>query len=222
LINAIYLAADWKYQFDPEETTQDRFYTDNNEYVYVPFMNCQGIDFTYMNGGNFQAARLPYGNDDLAMYVFLPEYGLELNDLIAEQNCTSFETWFSGYEVLTPEMQDNSSFSLPSFEVSFEKRYNDILENLGMPIAFSRAADFSEMAYAPHNPWISYVKQNAWIKTDEQGSEATAATIVMMGEGMPVECNIFKADRPFLYVIRDDKNGSLLFIGMMNDPTVEE
>ncbi|MDP8322684.1 MAG: serpin family protein [Candidatus Stygibacter australis] len=223
LINAIYLAADWKYQFDPEITTQDRFYTNSDEYVYVPFMNCDGIDFTYMNGGNFQAARLPYGNSDLAMYVILPEHGLELNDLIAEQNCTTFETWFSGYEVLTLEMQDNSSFSLPSFEVSFEKRYNNILENLGMPLAFARAADFSNMAYAPAHPSISYVQQNAWIKTDEQGSEATAATLVMMEDGiMPQECNIFNANRPFLYIIRDDRNGSVLFIGIMNDPTVEE
>ena len=223
LINAIYLAADWKYQFDPEITTQDRFYTNSDEYVYVPFMNCDGIDFTYMNGGNFQAARLPYGNGDLAMYVILPEHGLELNDLIAEQNCTTFETWFSGYEALTLEMQDNSSFSLPSFEVSFEKRYNNILENLGMPLAFARAADFSNMAYAPAHPSISYVQQNAWIKTDEQGSEATAATLVMMEDGiMPQECNIFNANRPFLYIIRDDRNGSVLFIGIMNDPTVEE
>jgi serine protease inhibitor len=222
LINAIYLAADWKYQFEVSETTQERFYTNDREYVNVPFMNCRGIDFTYMNGDNFQAARLPYGNGDLAMYIFLPEPGLYIGEFVSGLNYSAFEGFFSGYEALTPEMQDNCSFSLPTFEVSYAKKYNDILENIGMPIAFSSAADFSEMVNEPYKPWISYVKQLAWIKTDEQGSEATAATIVMMVEGMPLECNIFNANRPFLYVIRDDRDGSRLFIGIMNNPLIEE
>ncbi|MCF7911083.1 MAG: serpin family protein [Candidatus Cloacimonetes bacterium] len=223
LINAIYFAADWKYQFDSEETTEDYFYTGYNEPVQVPFMNCAGIDFTYLNGENFHAARLPYGNGDLAMYVFLPEYGADLQELISDQNFASFDSWFAGYEPVPPQMQESSSFSMPSFQVSCSQKYEDILSDLGMPLPFSQySADFSNMVYEPAHPYIRYIKQNTWIRTDEQGSEATAATLVMMADGMPLESNIFVADRPFLYVIRDDRDGSILFIGIMNNPLIEE
>ena len=95
--------------------------------------------------------------------------------------------------------------------------------NLGMPDAFNRGlADFFQMVDEPHKPWIGYIKQEAWIRTNEQGTEAAAATIVMMEEGIPFECHIFTANRPFLYIIRDDRNASILFIGIMNDPFIDE
>jgi len=150
--------------------------------------------------------------------VILPDNGIDLQELILDQNFTSFSNLFSDYETIPEEMQDNSSFSLPSFEVSYGKIFKELLTNLGMPDAFSRSsADFSQIVDEPHKPWIGYIKQEAWIRTNEQGTEATAATIVMMEEGMPFEFHIFNANRPFLYIIRDDRNGSLLFIGIMNN-----
>ncbi len=222
LLNAIYFSADWKFQFDPNETTEENFKTCSGENVQVPFMKCKGVDFTYISGENYQGVRLPYGNGNIAMYVILPDYGIDLQAMILEQDINSFKDWFSGYEPAPQELQEYSSFSLPTFEVTYEKEYNELLINLGMTNAFIELlAEFCAMVYEPYKPYISYVKQKTWIRTDEEGSEATAATIVMMDEYSIEEFYIFEANRPFVYIIRDDRNGSLLFIGIMDDPSLE-
>ena len=214
LINALYFAGNWTYEFDPEETLSSTFTMDNGEDVEVPFMNSSGLDFTYLWENDFSAVRMPYGNESLAMYIFVPEYDITLSELIQNLDIEDFNNWFGGYEHITEEMQEGMSFSMPLFDIEFSMNYNDLLMNLGMVEAFSSIADFSRMCM--ENLWISFVKQDACISVNEAGTEAAAATIVGMTSGI----HPFYVSRPFLYIIRDDRNGSILFSGIMNDPSI--
>ena len=216
LINALYFSANWKYQFEEENTIAEKFYFQDDQYVMVPMMSCSGLDYTYLFTDDFSAARLPYGNGHLAMYVFLPQSTTNLNELLQDLDYETFKEWFTGYEYLSSEMQDNTAFCLPSFEIDYSILLNDHLKELGMTDAFNVNADFSNMVYESAHPSISYVKQNTWITVNEAGSIAAAATIVTMWDS----CFEFIVNRPFLYVIRDDRNGTILFMGIMNDPSV--
>ena len=217
LINAIYFNADWTYSFHPDNTEYDLFLTANQEIVPVPFMQSDGLDFTYLWDEDFAAARLPYSNGDMSMYIFLPDYDINLSDWIQSLEYDTFNDWFANFIPLPENLEEGIVFKLPTFEVNYNKSYKEILIALGMVDAFSLAADFSEMAYVSDELYVSRVKQNAWITVNEAGTDAAAVTIVGMACGIMEY--IFDAHRPFLYLIRDDRNGSLLFMGIMSDPS---
>ncbi len=217
LINAIYFDADWTFSFNPEETIEDFFYTSEGECVETPIMRCGGVDFTYLWEEDFSAVRMPYGSGDLAMYIFLPDYDINLKDWLLSLETDEFNGLFSNYEPLPDSLEDGIIFEIPSFEVSFSENYKEMLIDLGMLDAFCSAADFSEMAYISDDLHISRVKQDAWIKVNEEGSEAAAAALVPITSGI-IEYG-FSARVPFLYIIRDDRDGILLFAGIINDPS---
>ncbi|MCF7912535.1 MAG: serpin family protein [Candidatus Cloacimonetes bacterium] len=219
LINAIYFCADWTYSFNPDNTENDLFIT-ADEIVVAPFMQSDGLDFTYLWDEDFSAARLPYGNEDMAMYIFLPDYNIGLSDWIQNLDYDTLNDWFSGFAPLPENLEDGISFQLPSFTVSYNKCYEQILSELGMVDAFSSAADLSELTDNSEELFISKVKQNAWITVNEAGTEAAGATLV--GISFETIEYSFIAYRPFLYLIRDDRNGTILFIGIMHDPSQEQ
>jgi serpin B len=214
LINALYFKGDWVIKFDEAETQKQDFFIPEEPTVDVDMMTTSDT-FSYYAGENFQAARLPYGRDKIAMYIFLPDENIPLYSFIANLNQTTHDDYISR---LSPV--DDLTVKLPKFKVEYGvKRLNSILETLGMEIAFNPlAANLSGIATPTSgNLYISYVDHKATIEVNEKGTEAAAATSVGIGlTSMPPS---FIVNRPFFFEIRDDRSGSILFMGTIVNPT---
>jgi serine protease inhibitor len=214
VLNALYFKGDWVTKFDEAKTQKQDFFLPDEQTVNVDMMSTSGT-FRYYSGETFHAARLPYGRDKIAMYIFLPKEGVPLDSFIANLNPTTHEDYISR---LSPV--DDLTIKLPKFTVEYGvKRLNTILEKLGMEIAFNPlAADLSGIASTTAGKlYISYVDHKATIEVNEQGTEAAAATSV--GIGLTAVPPSFVVNRPFFFEIRDDRSGSILFMGKILNPT---
>jgi serpin B len=213
LTNAIYFNAAWEHPFDEKMTEDGPFYLLDGEQVIVPMMKVtESCSFGYTEGEGYQAIELPYDGGELSMVILLPEAG-------------QFETFEGGIQAeqlaaiinrlqpawVTPIM--------PKFEFDSKFKLNDALANMGMPIAFTSAADFSGMTGKPEL-FISDVVHKAFVAVDEAGTEAAAATAVIMeltaAPPPPIEVTI---DRPFIFLIRDIETGAILFVGRVLNPS---
>jgi len=182
-------------------------------------MNRSG-NYNYFNGGSFQILEMPYKSNELSMIVFLPG---EVNGLAAlEKSLTAASTrqWFGKLRPV-PEV----IVTIPKFKVTQQIDLAATLSAMGMPLAFDKfTADFSAMTGNP-DLFISAVIHKAFIDVNEAGTEAAAATAVVMMETMALPPRphaqplVFRADHPFLYLIRDNHSGSILFMGRVTDPT---
>jgi len=211
LINAIYFKGNWTYPFDENLTSDDDFYLLDGSTKKVPMMS-QQENFGYYKGDNFSSVKLPYGQEKMAMYIILPDKGTGVDSVIESMDA---ERWneikdsFYGKEV---------SFTMPRYKMEYGiKLLNDVLAELGMGIAFGPGADFSGIS---PDIFISRVLHKAVIEVNEKGSEAAAATVVeMMESAMPVEEIIeFVVNRPFFFIIADDRSGSIIFMGKVVEP----
>jgi serpin B len=215
LINAIYFNANWKYQFDPEDTYSGDFMLKEGGTHRTDFMQVEGT-FNYTNQEDFTAVELPYGDSAFSMVVLLPKPGISAADIVEEMDAESWNSWF---EFSYP---NNVLVELSKFKYGFKSLLNDPLINLGMGIAFTDAADFSNITPGG-GIFISRVIHQTFIDVNEEGTEAAAATIVEMIEssagGGPT---LFRADRPFLYLIKENSTGALLFMGKVGKPEYEE
>lgn len=217
LLNAIYFSGDWVFQFDTEETISENFYLNDGTTKSVDMMQSSGHDFKYYFSDDFSICRLPYGENNVAMYIFLPNYGNTINEILEKLTVENWNNWREQFEFLPEDnIYENFEFNLPKFQIEYEKRLNDILINLGMPIAFTSDADFSGMS--PELVKISRVKQKAYIEVNEEGTEAAAATGIVIDSG-PAQS--FIANRPFLFLISDDRTNTTLFIGKVDNPVYE-
>ncbi len=213
LINALYFKANWIYQFDPDLTKEENFFLPDGSKKTVFMMTNGGRDYTYYFDRNVSIARMPYGRDKLAMYVFLPEKETDINAFINSFDPDMMQSWLNGIDSLQTNRED-FVFKLPKFKLKYDKTLNEVLKNLGMQEAFTRAANFRGISDVPL--WLSFVKQKTYIEVNEYGCEAAAVTIV---GGMAVSVPpSFIADRPFVFIIRDDRSGSILFMGKIVDP----
>jgi serpin B len=215
LINAIYFKGDWVKKFDASQTARADFFLPNRSTVKVDMMPTSGT-FSYYSGEGFEAVRLPYGRDKIAMYIFLPQEGIPLESLIGNLNQTAFDSFISGFS--PPKELD---VMLPKFKLEYGiKRLNDVLTKMGMGIAFSGSANFNGMTSAdPAELYIGYVDHKAVVEVNEQGTEAAAATVVaMLSSGSAPIRTVFNVNRPFFFVIRDDRSGSILFMGKIVNP----
>src|SRR3989304_3973975 len=217
LINAIYFKGNWTYPFEENLTVDDDFYLLDGTAKKVPMMSQEG-NFGYYDGDNFSAVKLPYGQEKMAMYIILPDEGVELDSVIESLDAESWNEikgLFSGKEV---------SLTMPKYKMEYGiKLLNDALISLGMGIAFDpHLADFSGISSRGpgEGPWISRVLHKAVIEVNEKGSEAAAATVVEMMESAaaPEEIVQFIVNRPFFFVIGDDRTGSILFMGKVVEP----
>jgi len=213
LINAIYFNATWKYEFEKEDTYQGDFNLADGNQHQVDYMRVTG-DFAYTSNEDFTAVELPYGDSTFSMVVMRPSGETEVSDLVAKLDVARWDSWF-----------DNSSFTgvqidLPKFKYEFKELLNDPLKSLGLDVAFSEfEADFTRINPAG-NLFISRVIHQTFIDVQEEGTEAAAATIVEMcgksfGEDNPI---YFKADKPFLYLIKENSTGAVVFIGKVGKP----
>jgi serine protease inhibitor len=217
LINAIYFKGTWTTEFDKAKTQQQDFFLGDGSQVKVDMMTTSS-NFSYYSGDNCEIARLPYGRDKVAMYIFLPKEGVSLDSFVNGLNQTVHDEYISRLQPL-----EDLIVKMPKFQVEYgTKRLNGVLNNLGMGIAFDPdQANFTGIAStASGNLYVSYVDHKAVVEVNEEGTEAAAVTVVgvgttAIGPGTPPS---FVVNRPFYYEIRDDRSGSILFMGEMLNP----
>jgi len=211
LINAIYFKGTWTYQFDPEDTYDEVFYSENGPNSTADYMNAK-MEIDYLNNDNFQSINLPYSNGDYVMTLFLPKGAMTTDQLIDQFTQENFDLWMAQYEV------EEVNVFLPKFKMELKYTLNNILTDLGMGIAFSpMAADFSNII-EDIDLFISKVVHKSFIEVNEEGTEAAAVTaIVFETTSIPQEI-AFMANKPFVFVIRDVQSSALLFMGKVNQP----
>jgi len=214
IANAVYFKGDWQTPFDSRLTRPLPFRLTTGERPEVAMMYRSG-SIEYFEE-DFQAIRLPYGEAGrTAMYVFLPPEN-ESIATFAERLQDAAADAFGNFRSLEGEVW------LPRLDVSFKSSLNEPLKRLGMGIAFDPgAADFSRMVLGarPGDLFIGNVLHQAVLKLDETGTEAAAVTSIEIRlTSAPVRRFAFRADRPFLFVIRDDETGAILFTGAIVDP----
>jgi serpin B len=213
LINAIYFKGKWSIEFDKAKTKEDTFTTANQQ-KRVPMMHQSG-KYNYCEGKSFQAVSLPYGDGRASMYIFLPAQGTSLDEFQKSLTAANWESWMKQFA------QTDGSVAVPRFKVEYEVGLNDALKALGMGIAFdANRADFSGIVQGSERAYISRVKHKTFAEVNEEGTEAAAVTSVEMRTTSARIQKTFEmvVDRPFFCAIRDNKTGTVLFVGSITDP----
>jgi len=212
LTNAIYFKGKWAEEFDKKLTQDEDFFLTPEKKVAAPLMH-QTKHFGYFDGGDFQALELAYQGDRLSMVVLLPKAKDGLAALEARLSADKVAEWIG--KLRRREVQ----VALPRFKTTAEFSLAEVLVAMGMRDAFGGAADFSGMTGAK-DLFISAVVHKAFVDVNEEGTEAAAATAVAMRlTAMPEPPPVFRADHPFLFLIRDTRTGAILFLGRILDPT---
>lgn len=217
LTNAIYFKGDWQTHFERGATEDEDFHLSHAQRIRVPLMNRQG-GFNYFDGGRFQALELPYVSGELSMIVLLPRELDGLPELETSLTAANMRQWLGQLRHVPKVI-----VAMPKFKMTQQFGLGNTLARMGMPKAFERDADFSAMS-SERDLWISEVIHKAFIDVNEEGTEAAAATAaVMLGFAMhapdPTPPVVFRADHPFIFLIRDNRSGSILFMGRVTDPT---
>lgn len=214
LINAIYFQGAWTLQFDPERTASGDFRRADGSTVSVPFMSMSDEAFPYAQTPEYQAIELPYGGEAFAMTVVVPSGTIGIEAFVESLDA---DAWA---EIVAGMRETELLVALPKFTLEYEKNLNSVLKALGMEVAFDPgAADFSRMHRDAIDLQlhISRVRQKAFVDVDEEGTRAAAVTSVEMKvTSAPM---MFRADRPFLFAIRERLSGALLFTGVVRDPS---
>ncbi|MGP8079239.1 MAG: serpin family protein [Dehalococcoidales bacterium] len=209
LTNAIYFDAAWQNPFSADKTQNGTFNLLDGSTVSVPMMNNEA-SYGYTKGSGYQAVELPYSGDQVAMDIIMPDAG----------NFTTFESGMTAGSIsgIINNLQTKSlNLTMPKFNFDSSFSLNDALSALGMPIAFSNDADFSGMT-GNKDLTIADVVHKAYVAVDEQGTEAAAATGVVMSAMAVMNQNILTIDQPFIFIIRDIQTGSILFVGRVLNP----
>ncbi len=208
LINALYFKGDWTHQFDRRQTREAPFYRLDGTHKIVPMMS-QRREFPVLHAAGFQAVNLPYGNGRFSMVLVLPNEGSSLQAFYQNLTTARWAEWMSAFQTR------DVMVALPRFSIEWEKSLKEVLEAMGMEIAFDGGrADFSAMS--PRKPWIGDVVQKTILEVNEEGTVAAAVTKVVMVESAPPE---LRFDRPFFLAIQDNATGTLLFVGQITDPS---
>jgi len=213
LTNAIYFLGDWACQFEERRTNDAPFTLLDGKKIKTPMMR-QTEDFKYMEGEDFKALGLPYKNNELSMIIFLPN---KADGLPAFEKALTAE----GIAKSIAKMREEEVLvALPKFKMTSEFELSKTLQSMGMTDAFwLPPADFSGMT-GKKDLFIAKVIHKAFVEVNEKGTEAAAATAVVMhlAVAMPSKTKVFRADHPFLFLIRDNRTGSILFIGRVMNP----
>jgi serpin B len=215
LINALYFKGAWTTEFDPENTFDFPFYLSDGTTMKCKMMARADSSALYLRSVDFQAVELPYGNGDYSMIILLPNWDVSLDQLVAGLSDDNWSAWMAS---LTPTEVE---LFIPKFKIEYDLTMNDVLEALGMTIAFDPyRADFTGM-----NPcnclYLDFVQHNTFVEVNEEGTEAAAVTTVGIGyTGIGPTTPVFMADRPFAFAIRDRCSGSILFMGKVARPVL--
>jgi serpin B len=234
LTNAIYFKGDWQTKFEKASTRDEDFHLSPEQTIKAPLMHRVG-KFNYLNGGTFQALEIPYKTEELSMIVFLPNDAGGLPALERSLTAYNMRQWLRQLQPAS-----NVILTLPKFKMTRQFGLGDTLKAMGMPQAFDKKmADFTGMASRETmrrdcnlrggdpqcaNLYISAVIHKAYVDVDEEGTEAAAATAVGHKAGLtgshphppPI---VFRADHPFMFLIRDNRSGGILFMGRLTNPS---
>lgn len=211
LINATYFKGQWRDQFDPSKTKKEPFHRADGSTVSVPMMEkTEDVVHPAHQTEQFQAVDIAYGDSLYSMTILLPHKEASVQEVV---DSLDTETWRRLTERLSP--QEFSRLKMPKFTLRYEKELKKVLTDLGMGVAFSNQANFRDIADT--SLAISKVKHKTFLKVDEEGTEASAATSV--GIGVTSAPPSFVVNRPFVVVIRENHSGTILLIGAVMDPT---
>lgn len=218
LINAIYFKAAWTVTFDKENTYDGEFQTttaENKTVKMMTFKDPQEFEF-YSSGyenGSYSVVRLPYGREKFSFYGIIPNgNGVTIDQFIYEMAQNGLDQYFKNLE------KKEVPVILPRFKFAYEKSLVDMFKTLGMESAFVPGG-FLNLADQGEGLLISDIKHKTFIEVNEEGTEAAAVTSVEITDTAMPEG--FYGTRPFVFVIRDDRTGAILFIGKVEDPTAE-
>ncbi len=228
LTNAIYFKGTWEWEFDKSDTRDRDFKITPTDVVktQMMYMKNEKAQFNYAETEEAQILELPYKGDKVSMLILLPKQGESYNfetgeRILSDYTLEDIELSLEKLEEYKTQMQKTelSSVSLPKFEFDTKYFMKETLEAMGMSTAFSPEADFSGID-GTNNLLISQVIHQAYVKVDEEGTEAAAATAVVMFESSagPFETKTFKADHPFIFIIQEKETGNILFLGRVNNP----
>lgn len=223
LTNAIYFKGEWTKQFNKNDTKEENFMTSNNRTVKTQMMQLTGSNavFNYTENRNLQMLEIPYSGDELSILFLLPKHNnlKRLENLLSTKNILN---WKNNLE------EQRVNVFIPKFK--FETKYfmaND-LKSMGMPLAFSNSADFSKMISTGKKELkIDEAIHQAFIEVNEEGTEASAATAVIMvpimaalGPHKEPRIPVFRADHPFIFMIQQKSTGNILFMGRVVNPNL--
>jgi serpin B len=209
--NAIYFKGQWKTKFRWWKTRNSDFFVTADHKVKVPLMHLKE-KFKYCGDENLQALELPYKDDEMSMLVLLPKDGNGLEDVENKLTAEFLDT------ILSKMWETKVNVYLPRFKMTWgTASLKNALAALGMPDAFDREkADFSGLN-GQDSLYISDVFHKSFVEVNEKGTEAAAGTFLAVAKSASSEI-VFRADHPFLFLIRDNRSGSILFIGRLVNP----
>jgi serpin B len=219
LANAVYFHAQWKNEFSEYGTEPADFWLDKSQKISTPMMN-QTDHFPYINDASLQAIELPYGDGKYSMIVLLPKERDGIAGLEKKLSSDFLEKYITGLA------QQEVNLFLPKFEFDANLSLNEFLSNLGMPLAFQDAADFSGISNDPRGVKLNSAIQKTFLKVNEKETEAAAVSAmggvaggVARFTSPPPPPPIFRADHPFLFLIRETATNSILFLGRVTNPS---
>jgi serpin B len=214
LTNAIYFKGTWVKEFDKSLTRDEKFFSGEGRTVYVSMMRRLDEDakFDYMETEDIQMLQMPYLGEKLSLVILLPKEP-DITKVESSLSVEKLAQWRKGLE------RQRIDVYIPKFKIDAKYFLAENLQNLGMPTAFS-GADFSGMSAGGGGLYISQVIHQAYVDVNEEGTEATAATAVIMSRSimMGPRTPVFRADHPFIFMIQDEETGCILFLGRVSDP----
>ncbi len=210
LTNALAFQADWSQPFKKSDTRPRPFTNANGSKPIVPTMSQTGM-FKELDGTYFSALRMPYGKGGYAAYIILPNKDVTTSMAVSYLSAKNFD------RIASTMTAQRLQVMLPKFTATYDASLVNVLKSLGMGIAFTGAADFSPMHTPPPGLDISDIRHQTYVRVDEKGTTAAAATAVTIGiTAIQMPPKQFIVDRPFVFALRDEQTGTLLFLGVIN------
>ena len=216
LTNAIYFLANWEHQFNPDDT-EDGTFTALDGTETTAAMMTQNLRTNYAEWNGHEAVELPYVGGDVSMVLILPAEG----EFEAFERDLTADNLFGIFDELGDASGD---LRLPRFEFDTDVQLSEVLSEMGMPVAFDEhEADFRDMSPEGDRLYVDDVYHEAFVAVDEEGTEATGATAVVINEeSAPAQSFDLAFDRPFLFCIRDRPTDAVLFLGRVTDAGVAQ
>lgn len=212
LTNAIYFKGQWDKEFEKDNTRNDTFTTIDGEKLETPMMNAKE-KFNVYQGDGIKLLELPYKGNDFSMLVLLPNEDRTLGEIertLSVDNLNDYISKLAEREVM---------LKLPKFKFDAEYQLKQTLSEMGMPIAFSNTANFSRMSRS-NDLKVDEIFHKAFVEVSEEGTEAAAATaVVIVLKSISLTVDFF-ANRPFIFIIRENTDGNILFMGRVTNPNI--
>lgn len=218
LINAIYFNGNWTQEFNEENSYDGLFARAEQDYVETKFM--QRLDtVNYLSNDLFSAIQLPYGKGNFNMMLFLPNNDKTISDVTEQLDGSKWKTWQSQF-VKTNDVD----IVIPKFKIEYQKKLKEVLQVMGMEIAFTEGADFSSIN-SDRNLFISEVIHKTFIDVNEKGTEAAAVTAIVFDvtsfDPNEPQKIYFHCVKPFIFAITEKDTGAILFMGQVKEPSYE-